>query len=236
MRKVLNALNDSQLFTGTAVQLVALIQHCTISIYHYQIVTELASLSTVTHLLTLVALRNDFVKNPLSSLPRVLVMLLNLALLGYTSFFGWAYELDSLGRASSANLACYYAGHRPHYGAAFWTKWSILVVAAITGHCSIFFSMYATRHETKDRNWIQRRGAQLRNYVVAPVYSACGLVNASIVLSRTQALGTPDVEIEGDEKEWGFGQLLAVLLLGLTLLPGWETYHDEREIAELLAI
>ncbi|KAF2463919.1 uncharacterized protein BDR25DRAFT_105488 [Lindgomyces ingoldianus] len=236
VRKILNALNDSQLFTGTAVQIVSLIQHCTISIYHYQIVTELAYLSTVTHLLALVALRDDFVQDRLSNVPRVAVMILNLALLGYTSFYGYSYELSSLERKSSANLACYYAGHKPAYGPAFWFKWILLLAAGLAGHFSIFFSMYVTRHKTEDRSWIQLWGARFRNYVVTPVYTIYGLVNASIVLSRSQALGSPLVEIEGSEKEWGFGQLLAMLLLGLTLLPGWETYREEADIAELLAI
>ena len=69
--------------TGLAVQFTALLKHCELSIYHFQIVVELAFLTTVTHLLTLVALRNYFVENRWTSLPRIILMLANLGLLAY---------------------------------------------------------------------------------------------------------------------------------------------------------
>lgn len=104
--KLLLALSDSQLFTGTAVQIASLVQHCEIAVYHLQIVAELAFLSTVTHLVTVVAMSGYFIGNTGSNAPRVLIMLLNVGLLGYTSWFVYAYEAAT-DFNDSIQLGCY---------------------------------------------------------------------------------------------------------------------------------
>jgi predicted lipoprotein len=63
LSKNLLAFSDTQLVTGLAIQFTALVKHCDMTIYHFRIVTELAFLTTITHLLTVIALRNYFVKN-----------------------------------------------------------------------------------------------------------------------------------------------------------------------------
>ncbi|KAH8742543.1 hypothetical protein F5883DRAFT_442187 [Diaporthe sp. PMI_573] len=224
--KLLLALNDSQLFTGTAVQIASLIQHCEITVYHLQIVAELAFLSTVTHLLTVVAMGEYFIHNARSNTPRVLVMLLNLGLLGYTTWFAYSYEAAS-DFDDSLQLGCYYAGYRPPVLAAFIVRWMFLLFAAIIGHVSIFLTMYSKGF----RSWIYstRGGAALRFFrttIVVPAYTIYGLVSSSRVLRQTQALGTPPVHIDGSERKWGFGQILAMLLLALVILPGWDSFME----------
>ena len=102
--------------SSQAVQFTALLKHCDISIYHFKVVTELAFLTTVTHLLTLVALRDYFVKYKWINLPRIFFMLGNLGLLGYTSFISYTYDLADLDL--SFHLACYFQGERPELKAA----------------------------------------------------------------------------------------------------------------------
>ena len=56
LSKNLLSLSDTQLLTGLAIQITAMIKHCSMSVYHFRIVVDLAFLTTVTHLLTVVTL------------------------------------------------------------------------------------------------------------------------------------------------------------------------------------
>ncbi|KAF2116514.1 hypothetical protein BDV96DRAFT_611834 [Lophiotrema nucula] len=225
--KVLLGLNDSQLFTGTAVQIVAIIQHCSISVYHFQIITELAFLSTITHLLTLIALRSYFVQNRKSNVPRAFVMVLNLALLGYTSWVGYAFEMSPDASVKSSRVICVTQSQKSTK-AVFYVRWLFLLSAAIAGHLSILIPIYlGIQPSGRISKAIFRRGVQFRNWILAPAYTIYGLVNASLVLRNTQAWNRhPPVHIEGSERDFGFGQILALLLLALFLLPGWETFFE----------
>lgn len=225
LSKNLLAFSDTQLLTGLAVQFTALLKHCELSIYHFQIVVELAFLTTVTHLLTLVALRNYFVKNRWTSLPRIILMLANLGLLAYTSYIAYSYGLAGLHASSS--LACFYQGDRPHFKAAFAGRWGALLIGAIGGHASVMVAMYFLENK-REGSWLVWWGA-IRNWIIAPIYAIYGLVFGGRALSGTQALGTPSVTISGSEKEWGFGQFLPMLLLALPLLAGWESFREEYE-------
>jgi hypothetical protein len=240
LRKNLLSLSDTQLLTGIAIQFTAMLQHCSLSIYHFQIIIELAFLTTVTHLLTVVALRNYFVKNRWINLPRIFFMLGNLGLLGYTSFVAYSYDLAGVEYAqqldSSASLACFFQRPRPRVRAAFGGKWAALLIGAIGGHATVILAMYVLPEEEQRGKWEwswKWLGAVIRTWVIAPVYAVYGIVSAGQVLTRTQALGTPDVKIEGDEETWGFGQFLPVLLLGLPLFAGWESFWEEYALSHL---
>jgi hypothetical protein len=206
---------------------VSLLQLCSISIYHFRIVTELAFLSTVTHLLTVVALRNYFVYNRWTNVIRVLVMILNLALLGYTTWF--EYALDTMDNSiDGLKLACY-LGPRPlPSNSVSVFRWVILLLVAVVAHFSVFWAMYI---DNQGRNsgkggWFKFLGTMLRDYIVTPAYTIYGLVVGSKVLRKTQAFGSPTVNVIGSEREWGFGQVLAVVLLALVILPGWEAFFE----------
>jgi hypothetical protein len=239
--KLLLGVNDTQLFTGTAVQIVSLVQLCTISIYHFNVVTELAYLSTVTHMLTLVALQRYFIVNRWANSVRVLVMVLNLALLGYTTWFD--YALDTLStREEGTQVACYFSLRKLPLTASSITRWLVLLLMAVAVHFSIFWSMYRPGFDIPPdplayfanlpdaRNpshgdWYRWLGTVLQ-YIVTPAYTVYGLVVGSRVLRNTQAFGSAPVTIIGTEREWGFGQVLAVFLLALVVLPGWEAFFE----------
>lgn len=235
LSKNLLALSDTQLLTGLAVQFTAMLKHCELSIYHFTIVTELAFLTTVTHLLTVVTLRNYFVKNRWINLPRIIFMLGNLALLGYTSFVSYSYDLAGLDLSSS--LACFYQGERPRFRAAFGGKWAALLVGAIGGHATVILAMYVLTDEEgsgipfKERIknggpwiWLKLIGALFRTWIVAPIYAVYGIAMAGGGLKNTQALGEATVTIQGSESQWGFGQFLPMLLLALPVFAGWESF------------
>ena len=233
LSKNLLAFSDTQLVTGLAIQFTALVKHCHMTIYHFRIVTELAFLTTVTHLLTVIALRNYFVKNKWINLPRIFFMLANLGLLGYTSFVSYSYDLiNEVPLDQSMSLACFYRSERPRFGAAFGGKWAAMLICAIGGHATIILAMYwldepdATQ---KTRTWWYRLGGDLRTWVIAPAYSLYGIWMAGDGLQYTQALGRPNVTIEGSEQQWSFGQFLPVLLLALPVFAGWESFWEEKD-------
>jgi hypothetical protein len=237
LSKNLLALADTQILTGLAVQFAAMLQHCDLSIYHFQIVTELAVLTTVTHLLTVVTLRNYFVKYKWINLPRILFMLGNLALLGYTSYVSYSYNLTGLDLSSS--LVCFFQRERPPVRNAFGGKWASLMVGAIGGHVAVILAMYVLVDEDNDENgakkgitkwaWLKWIGALFRNWIVAPIYAIYGMYMAGSGLKNTQALGNPTVQINGSEEEWGFSQFLPVLLLALPVFAGWESFWEEKD-------
>ncbi|KAF2202866.1 hypothetical protein GQ43DRAFT_470492 [Delitschia confertaspora ATCC 74209] len=243
LSKNLLAFSDTQLVTGLAIQFTAIIQHCTLSVYHFQVVVELAFLTTVTHMLALVALRNYFVRNKWINLPRIGFMLANLALLGYTSYVAYSYDLAGLKKSSS--LACFYQGKRPKFKSSFGGRWAALLVGAIGGHVTVIVSMYfldnsdnpadetsgniQPPNSTTSEKW-KHFGGLIRTWFIAPVYAIYGLIMAGVSLRRTQALGNPyPVIITGSEKNWSFGQFLPVLLLALPLFAGWESFWEEKE-------
>ncbi|KAJ4990200.1 hypothetical protein SVAN01_04291 [Stagonosporopsis vannaccii] len=234
LSKNLLAFSDTQLLTGLAIQFTALIKHCSMSVYHFRIVTDLAFLTTVTHLVTVVALRNYFVKNKWINLPRIFFMLANLALLGYTSFVSYSYDIVDLDL--SDHLACFFKGERPRFKAAFGGKWAALLIGAIGGHVTVIAAMYWLKDPDPKKKgawwwWIWYLGAAFRTWVVAPAYSIYGIYMAGDGLQYTQALGNPPegVVIEGDESAWNFGQFLPVLLLALPIFAGWESFWEEKD-------
>ena len=229
LSKNLLAFADTQLLTGLAIQFTAMLKHCQLSVYHFQVVTELAFLTTVTHLLTVIALRNYFVKNRWINLPRIFFMLGNLALLGYTSFVAYSYNLAGLDLSMS--LACFFKGERPPFKAAFGGKWAALLIGAIGGHVTVILAMYWLKDpkENTSKKWWWYVGAAFRTWIVAPIYSIYGIWMAGDGLRHTQALGTPNVTMQGSESQWNFGQFLPVLLLALPIFAGWESFWEEKD-------
>ncbi|KAF1912595.1 hypothetical protein BDU57DRAFT_505455 [Ampelomyces quisqualis] len=229
LSKNLLAFSDTQLLTGLAIQFTGLLKHCEMRVYHWRIVTELAFLTTVTHLLTVVALRNYFVKYRWINLPRIFFMLANLALLGYTSYISYSYEFAGLDL--STELSCFFRGERPEIRSAFGTKWAGLIIGAIGGHVTVILAMYILQEPEKGgkKEWWYWIGAAFRTWIVAPVYGMYGLYMAGDGLRYTQALGTPNVSMDGSESEWNFGQFLPVLLLALPLFAGWESFWEEKD-------
>jgi hypothetical protein len=229
LSKNLLAFSDTQLLTGLAIQFTGMLKHCSMSVYHWKIVTELAFLTTITHLLAVVALRNYFVKNRWINLPRIFFMLANLGLLGYTSYIAYSYDLAGLDL--SADLACFFKGERPKVRAALQTKWAGLLIGAVGGHVTVILAMYCLAEPAKESNkaWWYWIGASFRTWIVAPIYAIYGLWMAGDGLQNTQALGTPNVSMDGSEREWNFGQFLPVLLLALPVFAGWESFWEEKD-------
>ena len=64
IEKVVLGLSDQQLLTGLAVLVAGFWTHCSISVYHFAVVNDLAWFSANTHLTTLGLLDGFFQDNP----------------------------------------------------------------------------------------------------------------------------------------------------------------------------
>jgi hypothetical protein len=64
LKQVILGFADQQLVTGLAILIAGYMKYCTISVYHFNVVTGLAWLASVTHLLSVSCLRDYFVEHP----------------------------------------------------------------------------------------------------------------------------------------------------------------------------
>jgi hypothetical protein len=226
---MLLSLSDISNLLGLGIQITAMMKGCGISLYHFRIMATLGFLSSVPHILTVVVLRDTFVKKRCTNLPRVILMLGNLVLVAYTFFAAYSYATADL--HLSMSMACFFNAERT-LNTALVGRWAALMTAAIVTHLSVILSMYILHppNETeKKKKILWKIGAGFRTWVIAPTYSIYGIYMAGTGLAYTQALGgTPNVSIKGSERVWGFGKLLPVLLLILPILAGWESFWGEE--------
>jgi hypothetical protein len=98
-----------------------------------------------------------------------------------------------------------------------------LLIGAIGGHVTVILAMYFLKSPEQGgkKEWYYWLGAAFRTWIIAPIYGIYGLYMAGDGLRYTQALGTPNVRMNGSESEWNFGQFLPVLLLALPLFAGF---------------
>lgn len=81
IEKFVLTLSDQQLLVGIAILIAGFAQHCSISVYHFSIVTDLAWFSSNTHLVTLDVLRVYLAGEPTLRLWRICLMLGTVVLL-----------------------------------------------------------------------------------------------------------------------------------------------------------
>ena len=104
IEKLVLSLSDQQLLTGLAVLIAAFWTHCTISVYHFAVVNDLAWLSATVHLITLAVLRDYLLQKPVLRNWRVVLMSTLAVLLAastvmeghYDWFDSWPYDAQCL--------------------------------------------------------------------------------------------------------------------------------------------
>ena len=104
IKKLVLSLSDQQLLTGLAVLIAAFWTHCTISVYHFALVNDLAWFSATVHLITLSVLKDDLLKNHVQRDWRVALMITMALLLAastvmeghYLWYDGWPYDAQCL--------------------------------------------------------------------------------------------------------------------------------------------
>ncbi len=122
-RVILN-LSDQQLLTGIAILVLGLIKHCTVSVYHFTVISDLAWFSSYVHMTSLILLQDYLRDRPQLPNWRVSLMLVMLNLLmAYTIIEG------PTGRGNRAGAS------RPN--ASLMTLWVALMDLLLYGCLSI---------------------------------------------------------------------------------------------------
>ncbi|CZS95552.1 uncharacterized protein RAG0_05146 [Rhynchosporium agropyri] len=198
------ALSDQQLVTGLAVLITGYAQRCSISGHHFEIVASLAWFSSTTHLSTLAALQKYLICHPMIKHMRVI---------------------------------------------------GVMAVLGPLFHAQLLIRLYAKAHVTSIRTLLEdgvRRGLNLppsktpeQLYITtlerlesmgdtADHMDAFGNLFGFLQLWRARFgppydpvdQGSYTFEIRGSENDWGFGQIVAILLMILPLLAAVEAYSD----------
>ncbi|PSN73009.1 hypothetical protein BS50DRAFT_176452 [Corynespora cassiicola Philippines] len=221
-RKLLLSFSDQQIITGIGIQSVGLAKMEFMVPYHFFIIWLLSLLSTATNLATLLALVNDFKRDWVLRWLRQFLMLINLVLGILSGIFilqtvtknlhprlpiGCVWEVESRGASSNAALSI--AG----------------TIAVIVGNVVVFIASTWYLHNRESARWI--KSVQVVGLVILVVSGVGATVR---VVRESQAFGSPPsvLHLVGpSEKEWSFGQLLALLLLVLPIINVIEVVRGE---------
>ncbi|TLD28036.1 hypothetical protein E2P81_ATG06382 [Venturia nashicola] len=221
-RKLLLSFSDQQIITGIGLQSVGLAKMETMVPYHFFIIWMLSLLSTATHLATLLALVNDFKRDWVLRWLRQALMFVNLVL---SIVFG-VFVLQAVMKDLKPTLPIACVWQVPSHSAASNAAISIAgTIGVIAGQCIVFILGVCYLHSKRRAwlKWIQAAGI-LFLFAIA--------VGAAIrVILLSQAFGTPSVPLnDTGERDWGFGQLLSMLLLLLPLISAVEIYRGEMNV------
>lgn len=184
----------------------------------------LSLLSMATHNATLLALIHDFRRDWVIRWLRQCLMFVNLAL----SCVCGVFVLKAVSKDPSSQtlpIACVWeAGEDASSNTTLSYAGTIAVIA---GNCIIFLLATWYLHNRKPRF---QKIVQIGGIVLMTVI-AIGVAIRIILLS--QAFGNPSVTLSDEgEKDWGFGQLLSMLLLILPLVLVVEIYRGEVKLLE----
>lgn len=136
------ALSDQQLVTGLAVMIAGYSKRCSMSTYHFNIVSSLAWFSSATHLATLGALREYFVTNPSIRNWRVAGMAALLGLILYAQVVMFSRKDNSL----SIQCVLEYPSVSADYP-------DIIVLAATVGFLVRMYTLRIGRLFSVDPDW-----------------------------------------------------------------------------------
>ncbi|KAK7421689.1 hypothetical protein QQZ08_009863 [Neonectria magnoliae] len=227
-RKLLNSYSDSQIMQGIGIQSrssVGLAKMNTLVPYHFFLIWMLSLLSMATHNATLLALVHDYRRDWVLRWMRQFLMFVNLAL----SCVSGVFVLEAVSKGlddKTLPIACVWQikgnGAPSTAGLSF-----VGTIAVIAGNVVIFglATWYLHSRNQKFYKLIQIAGLVLMTAIA---------IGAAIrIILLCQAFGNPSVELKDDnEKTWGFGQLLSMLLLIMPLVSTIEIYRGEIQVAE----
>ncbi|CZR61590.1 uncharacterized protein PAC_11487 [Phialocephala subalpina] len=146
LEKIVLTLSDQQLVTGPAMIVAALVQHCQLSCYEFQVVSSVAYLAATTHLTTLTILRQYFRENKRARDLRAIGMSLNLVLLSYCLVISTA----SYGVDGSASVQCIMS-NLPSTGAN-----AFIAIAFLAVNYAQSFAQLYNQNTPPLKNWLRK--------------------------------------------------------------------------------
>ncbi|KAI3600517.1 hypothetical protein WG66_001738 [Moniliophthora roreri] len=254
---LLLSLHDTQLISGNGILIAAIIRHKTISVYHFTIAADLAWIASGTQLLTFISIRPWIRNRQLSSkhsraygpvqILRLSVMVLQLGLLLYAAVIqGDQYWDDSY----TCPLTCFEQEQERQLG-GIPEKWMVINIvlpiwsygAAILRSFSLLWNLWVFwRDELKSRisdgpvrrivgfiwSFLDSAALELASETT---WFALGIhwIKEDRRWAKRYFGGVYDCpEVSNTEEDWGFGQILPMLLVLIPIIAGLQSYGDEK--------
>lgn len=267
IQKVVLALSDQQLLTGLAILIAGLCQLCSISVYHFSVVSDLAWFSSSVHFTTLGILEGYFREEKRRTYRnwRVILMcvmcMLMVATLVMQGHKAWSESWNSPAQCLINDLVGNVSGLP-----AFWMFFNILLllygytstILYLYESCSVYVHTWLFENPAKClyRNIEHYRHRGQRHFYSALLANVLRFIHLLLLLIQevfySQCISTifdvlwfslglhwiltdrtiPASEIDGNENELTFGQIVPILLLSSTILTMREAYDDEERKKE----
>lgn len=203
--------------TGIGIQVAGYSKICTLSYYHLRIVCSLAQLSTVTHIVTLLALREYFIQHKLVRNFRVFFMTVNMILL----IVNMVLVIIGSGGMVTRALCIFFI--RTSTDALEILPFCLLSIFPVLGTVALIGVFSRSIPST-----LFKRLYQFFE-ILTTLWVGLFLILFSIEIKHAHAMGgltshNSIYTIEGAEKEWSYGQILPLLLLTLPVFNALEIY------------
>lgn len=270
MESLISTLSDQQLLVGISILIVGFVKHCSISVYHFSIVRDLAWFSSSTNLNALAVLQVHLVEHPSLRNWRVCLMLVIFvflitatALSGHRSWFdSWNSPAQCLfdetlvkvgGEPAiwmAVNMVLLISGYSVAIGRLFkpdeienflHAKPTSMMEVTIANIRDKIINSMSKGDLTSYTTLVLLLPAWIFVFCVKCTFTATAALMGSVTISLLTnifwfafgvwvILGHRDIPrsaMEGNENEWGFGQLVQMLLLASTALTFNDLYSSE---------
>ena len=279
IEKVVLSLNDQQLVTGIAILILGLIKHCSISVYHFTLISDLAWLSSSVNLTSLSMLRIYLQDRSQLRNWRVCLMLITFSLLlaysvmeGHIDWYqSFSYEAQCVVDDLIGNIHGLPAG-----------LMAVDIVSLVLGYGSALIEIYqgpsdafASWTQEKPIRAMRARILQLKQkgignpdgnltsvlikawflviayclIAIEAVYTFLATVLGSSYVSVITASGwigygiqnivmdrrVAQLNMDGNENDMTFGQLVPILLLSSIILTFQEAYNGKSSSSESMS-
>ncbi|KAL8801339.1 MAG: hypothetical protein Q9182_004546 [Xanthomendoza sp. 2 TL-2023] len=276
MEHLVLTLSDQQLIIGIAILAAGFIKHCSISVYHFSIVSDLAWLLSGAHMTSLCVLHVYLLERPLLCHLRVCFMLLMCVMLMVSCILeGHRDWFDSW----NSHAKCLFNDLADNIGGEPATSMTVDIVLLVHNYSTSIFRLYfleklnsmlldkplaqmkSTQAAIENRRRALAAGGGFKPFVAVATLTASGAVLsgvrrcysaiASFLGSLTVSLvldvlwfsfgfnsimsdrAIPRSKMDGNEDEWGFGQVVPVLLLSSIFLTFQELYCEQKKNLEI---
>lgn len=226
-RQLLGGLSDQQLISGISIQSLALARLHAMVPYHFFIIWMLSLLSTATNFAALLALVQDFKRDWVLRWLRQAAMFVNMGLGVVLGVLVLEVQLKRL--PQTMPVGCVWDSGflngtvKEDDGS---NVLSIVATISVIAATCIIFALGTWYLHMKRRVW--DRLVRVLSLVVLFVIAVAATVR---VVTVSQAFGSPPVELSDEgERQWSFGQLLALVLLVLPLISALEIYRGQLKV------
>lgn len=235
LTQLILGLSDQQLLTGIAILIVGFTKSCTLSSFHFWVVFDLAWFSSVTHLISLRTLQDYLRDRRRFRDLRVFLMLANYAMLLVAAILTFRNYNQ---RTHNCPIRCAFDHIRKRPNFPISGQYLAQMILLTIGFIWALVPLYLKESTSKKRKSMLEEGRSSDAEATRPstpkkiILMICAPPSfiVWVMLAIMWGLGAARLKTDrswttGEEKRWGFGQVLPILLLVLpffTVVEVWK--------------